>query len=53
MFHLIASDVSVDLAGLWTSDNVLREMSAVKVVCRPPGVIGNVLFSVVDLSSVD
>ena len=51
--QLIASDVSVDLARLWTSDNVLREMSALKVVCRQPDVIGNVLCSVVDLSCVD
>ena len=52
MFQFRASDVSVDLARLWTSDNVLRELSAVKVLYRPPGVIGNVLCSVVDLSSV-
>jgi hypothetical protein len=51
VFQLIASDVSVDLARLWTSDNVLREMSAVKVVYLPPDVISNVLCSVVDLSS--
>lgn len=53
MFQLIASDVSVDLARLWTSDNVLREMSALKLVYFPSDVIGNVLCSVVDLSSVD
>jgi hypothetical protein len=35
-----SSDVTVDLARLWTSDNVLREMSAVKVVYCAPGVMG-------------